>query len=43
MPYFVDNEFLGDDVNKFTALARDPAGVRTLAQRAAGDLTARAR
>src|SRR3954471_20661555 len=31
VPYFVENEFLSDDVNKFSALARDPAGVRTLA------------
>jgi DNA-binding CsgD family transcriptional regulator len=31
-PYFVENEFLHDDVNKWTELARDPAGVRTLMQ-----------
>jgi DNA-binding CsgD family transcriptional regulator len=31
-PYFVENEFLHDDVNKWTDLARDPAGVRTLMQ-----------
>jgi|HubBroStandDraft_6_1064221.scaffolds.fasta_scaffold108184_3 DNA-binding CsgD family transcriptional regulator len=31
-PYFVENEFLRDDVNKWTELARDPAGVRTLMQ-----------
>jgi DNA-binding CsgD family transcriptional regulator len=43
VPYFVDNEFLADDVNKFTALARDPAGVGTLVQRTAGDLDASAR
>jgi DNA-binding CsgD family transcriptional regulator len=29
-PYFVTNEFLCDDVNKWTELARDPHGVRTL-------------
>jgi DNA-binding CsgD family transcriptional regulator len=29
-PYFVENEFLHHDVNKWTELARDPAGVRTL-------------
>ena len=29
-PYFVENEFLHDDVNKWTELAHDPAGVRTL-------------
>jgi DNA-binding CsgD family transcriptional regulator len=31
-PYFVENEFLHDDVNKWTELAHDPAGVRTLMQ-----------
>jgi DNA-binding CsgD family transcriptional regulator len=30
-PYFVENEFLRDDVNKWTELAHDPSGVRTLA------------
>jgi DNA-binding CsgD family transcriptional regulator len=29
-PYFVDNEFLTVDVNKWTELATDPVGVRTL-------------
>jgi hypothetical protein len=29
-PYFAANEFLHEDVNKWTDLARDPAGVRTL-------------
>jgi DNA-binding CsgD family transcriptional regulator len=29
-PYFVDNEFLRNDVNKWTELANDPSGVRTL-------------
>ena len=28
--YFVENEFLADDVNKWTVLARDTVGVRTL-------------
>jgi DNA-binding CsgD family transcriptional regulator len=42
-PHLVANEFLDDDVNKFTTLARDPAGVRTLAQRTAGDMEASAR
>jgi DNA-binding CsgD family transcriptional regulator len=28
--YFVENEFLRQDVNKWTDLSRDPAGVRTL-------------
>ena len=31
-PYFVENEFLHQDVNKWTELAHDPAGVRTLMQ-----------
>jgi DNA-binding CsgD family transcriptional regulator len=43
VPYFLQNEFLEDDVNKFTALARDPAGVATLAGATAGDLDASAR
>jgi DNA-binding CsgD family transcriptional regulator len=43
IPYFVDNEFLGDDVNPFVTLARDPAGVRTLAQATGGALDASAR
>lgn len=29
-PYLIRNEFLEDDVNKWTAVARDPHGVRTL-------------
>jgi DNA-binding CsgD family transcriptional regulator len=43
VPYFVQNEFIEDDVNKFTALARDPAGVRTLARATAGDMDTSAR
>src|SRR5215208_3883189 len=43
VPYFLQNEFLADDLNKFTALARDPAGVRTLAGATAGDFDASAR
>ncbi len=35
-PYFVENEFLRRDVNKWTELAGDPAGVRTLMQATAG-------
>jgi hypothetical protein len=35
-PYFVENEFLHQDVNKWTDLARDPAGVRTLMQATGG-------
>jgi hypothetical protein len=30
IPYFVENEFLGHDVNQWTDLAQDPAGIRTL-------------
>jgi DNA-binding CsgD family transcriptional regulator len=29
-PYFIENEFLADDVNKWVELARDQRGVRTL-------------
>ena len=38
IPYFVDNEFLGDDVNQWTSLARGPDAVSTLARATAGDL-----
>ena len=41
--YFVENEFLGDDVNPFVALARDRTGVRTLTRATGGDLGASAR
>jgi DNA-binding CsgD family transcriptional regulator len=37
IPYFVQNEFLDEDVNKWTALARDPVGVRTLVEATDGD------
>jgi DNA-binding CsgD family transcriptional regulator len=40
---FLENEFLGDDVNRFVSLARDPSGVRTLAQATEGRLDASAR
>jgi DNA-binding CsgD family transcriptional regulator len=43
IPYFVRNELLEDDVNKWTALARTRPGVRSLAQATAGDLAASAR
>jgi DNA-binding CsgD family transcriptional regulator len=36
--YFIDNEFKGHDVNQWTELAQDPAGVRTLAHATNGDL-----
>jgi DNA-binding CsgD family transcriptional regulator len=42
-PYFVDNEFLGDDVNKWTELAHDRSGVRTLAAATDGKLARSAR
>src|SRR3954466_4188532 len=42
-PYFVDNEFLTDDVNKWTTLARDRAGVRSLGDATAGRLEQSAR
>jgi DNA-binding CsgD family transcriptional regulator len=37
IPYFVSNEFIDDDVNKWTTLARDRVGVRTLVEATAGD------
>jgi DNA-binding CsgD family transcriptional regulator len=37
IPYFVHNEFVDDDVNKWTTLARDRSGVRTLVEATAGD------
>ncbi len=43
IPYFVRNEFLDGDVNKWTALARDRGGVRTLAEATGGDLETSAR
>jgi DNA-binding CsgD family transcriptional regulator len=38
VPYFVDNEFLRDDVNKWSELALERSGVRTLAAATGGDL-----
>jgi hypothetical protein len=38
--YFVQNEFLADDVNKWTTLARDRIGVRTLVEATAGKVEA---
>lgn len=43
IPYFIQNEFLDDDVNKWTTLARDPVGVRTLVEATGGDIDASAR
>jgi DNA-binding CsgD family transcriptional regulator len=42
-PYFVTNEFLEDDVNKWTELARDRHGVRTLWEATDGKLQTSAR
>jgi len=42
-PYLVDNEFLGDDSNRWSELAQDPHGVRTLLDATGGDLTRSAR
>jgi len=41
--YFVDNEFLADDFNKWTELVGDPVGVRSLAQASEGALARSAR
>jgi DNA-binding CsgD family transcriptional regulator len=40
IPYFIQNEYLDDDANKWTTLAQDRVGVRTLSQVTAGDLEA---
>jgi DNA-binding CsgD family transcriptional regulator len=40
VPYFIQNEFLGADVNKWTTLASERLGVRTLAQATGGDMDA---
>jgi DNA-binding CsgD family transcriptional regulator len=42
-PYFVENEFLADDVNKWVELARDRRGARTLAEATDGHLEDSAR
>ena len=38
-PYFIENEFLGSDHNKWVELARDQQGVRTLLDATDGDLS----
>jgi DNA-binding CsgD family transcriptional regulator len=43
IPYFVQNEFLEEDVNKWTALAREEGGVRTLVQATGGEIDASSR
>jgi DNA-binding CsgD family transcriptional regulator len=40
IPYFIRNEFIDEDVNKWMELARDRVGVRTLAAATAGHLAA---
>jgi DNA-binding CsgD family transcriptional regulator len=40
VPYFIQNEYVDEDVNKWTTLARERAGVRTLAEATSGDLEA---
>jgi DNA-binding CsgD family transcriptional regulator len=40
VPYFIQNEFLDEDVNKWTELASERTGVRTLAQATAGEMEA---
>jgi DNA-binding CsgD family transcriptional regulator len=40
IPYFVQNEFLDEDVNKWTTLARDRVGVRTLVEATDGEMDA---
>ena len=40
IPYFIQNEFVDQDVNKWTTLARERLGVRTLARATDGDLDA---
>jgi DNA-binding CsgD family transcriptional regulator len=42
-PYFVENEFLADDVNKWTDLAQDRDGTRTLIGATGGDPSSSAR
>jgi DNA-binding CsgD family transcriptional regulator len=42
-PYFIENEFLDHDVNKWTDLARDAGGVRTLLEATDGEPSRSAR
>ncbi|MDQ6816747.1 MAG: LuxR family transcriptional regulator, partial [Actinomycetota bacterium] len=42
-PYFVENEFLREDVNKWTEVARAPGGIRTLIEATDGCPAASAR
>ena len=38
IPAFIDNEFLGHDVNRWSHLAQDPIGVRTMSRATGGRL-----
>jgi DNA-binding CsgD family transcriptional regulator len=42
-PFFLENEFVADDVNKWVDVARDPDGVRTLSQATHGGMSHSAR
>jgi DNA-binding CsgD family transcriptional regulator len=42
-PYFLENEFIADDVNKWVDVARDPDGVRTLHRTTRGVMSESAR
>jgi DNA-binding CsgD family transcriptional regulator len=42
-PYFLENEFIGDDVNKWVDIARDSMGVRSLRQATRGAMSESAR
>ena len=42
-PYFIENEFLAEDVNKWVDLAHDHAGARTLIAATGGDASGSAR
>ena len=43
IPAFIDNEFLGRDVNRWSHLAQDPVGVRTMSRATGGQLEASGR
>jgi DNA-binding CsgD family transcriptional regulator len=42
-PYFLENEFIADDVNKWVDVARDPDGVRSLQHATHGSMSSSAR
>jgi DNA-binding CsgD family transcriptional regulator len=43
VPYFIQNEIFGDDVNRWTVLVRERLGVGTLLEATAGDMDASGR